>query len=75
MTTSPSPRRSPRNHPASLVLCAIGSIAGNVTNDFAKPSNQNGVLAAVTDIVTNAPVFAAAPSSIINNTCKIFCYR
>jgi hypothetical protein len=73
MTSSPSPRRSPRNHPASLLRNAIGSTARNVTSDFATPSDHNSVLVAVTDIDSNIPVTATAPSSIMNNVRKIFC--
>ena len=37
------------------------------------PSDQNAVLSAVTDIVSNISVAATAPSSIINNVHKTFC--
>jgi hypothetical protein len=64
MVSSPSSRRSPRNHPTSIVWNVIGSTARNVTHDFITPANPNAAVSAVTD---------AAPSSIINNACKTFC--
>jgi hypothetical protein len=73
MTSSPSPHRSPRIHPAPLVRNTIGSTARNVIDGFAMPLDQNGVPAAVTNIVPNVSATAAAPSSIFNNARTTFC--